>query len=232
MLARGLAARRPDLIEGIVSMGSPVLAPGRHPQGARLGRPAAQPAHPCRVRRDDERRLLRRRVRPAQLGGEPDARSTPSVAFTAIYSKRDGIVDWRACLDPAARARRGAHQPLRHGGRPGRDGPRARGAARPAGQAGQPGGSSCRRGGFAPRRSHVIAATSIAPRSSLAQCPPRPAGTPGPGRPERVEVGELGQRAGHEGVPGADRVDHLDRSRPRAGLALRGERGGARRLRG
>ena len=28
MLARGLAARRPDLIEGIVSMGSPVLAPG------------------------------------------------------------------------------------------------------------------------------------------------------------------------------------------------------------
>jgi hypothetical protein len=26
----------------------------------------------------------------------------PEVAFTAIYSKRDGIVDWRACLDPAA----------------------------------------------------------------------------------------------------------------------------------
>ena len=26
----------------------------------------------------------------------------PDVAFTAIYSKRDGIVDWRACLDPAA----------------------------------------------------------------------------------------------------------------------------------
>ena len=27
----------------------------------------------------------------------------PEVAFTAIYSKRDGIVDWRACLDPSAR---------------------------------------------------------------------------------------------------------------------------------
>ncbi len=26
------------------------------------------------------------------------------VAFTAIYSKRDGIVDWRACIDPTARA--------------------------------------------------------------------------------------------------------------------------------
>ncbi len=24
------------------------------------------------------------------------------MAFTAIYSKRDGIVDWKACLDPAA----------------------------------------------------------------------------------------------------------------------------------
>jgi triacylglycerol lipase len=23
-------------------------------------------------------------------------------SFTAIYSKRDGIVDWKACLDPAA----------------------------------------------------------------------------------------------------------------------------------
>jgi triacylglycerol lipase len=22
--------------------------------------------------------------------------------FTAIYSRRDGIVDWRACIDPAA----------------------------------------------------------------------------------------------------------------------------------
>ena len=24
------------------------------------------------------------------------------MAFTAIYSRRDGIVDWRACLDPDA----------------------------------------------------------------------------------------------------------------------------------
>ena len=26
------------------------------------------------------------------------------VDFTAIYSRRDGIVDWRACIDPLARA--------------------------------------------------------------------------------------------------------------------------------
>jgi triacylglycerol lipase len=26
----------------------------------------------------------------------------PEVGFTALYSRTDGIVDWRACLDPAA----------------------------------------------------------------------------------------------------------------------------------
>ena len=28
--------------------------------------------------------------------------SPPEVGFTALYSKTDGVVDWRACLDPAA----------------------------------------------------------------------------------------------------------------------------------
>ena len=32
MLARGLAVRRPDLISGIVTLGSPMLAPGRPPR--------------------------------------------------------------------------------------------------------------------------------------------------------------------------------------------------------
>ncbi len=30
MLARGIAVRRPDLVSGIVTMGSPMLAPGAH----------------------------------------------------------------------------------------------------------------------------------------------------------------------------------------------------------
>jgi triacylglycerol lipase len=28
----------------------------------------------------------------------------PEVSFTAVYSQRDGIVDWRACVDPLATA--------------------------------------------------------------------------------------------------------------------------------
>ena len=102
MLARGLAARRPDLIEGIVSMGSPVLAPGA------IHKVLAWDAQ-----------MLSRLTR-AGLGGmmsadcfggecarlsweESQLAIHPDLAFTAIYSKRDGIVDWRACLDPAAR---------------------------------------------------------------------------------------------------------------------------------
>lgn len=101
MLARGLAARRPDLIHGIVSMGSPVLAPGA--------------VHEV-LQKDAE--LLTRLTR-AGFGGlmsedciagdcarasfdETHAPLDPEVGFTAIYSQRDGIVDWKACLDPAA----------------------------------------------------------------------------------------------------------------------------------
>ena len=101
MLARGLAARRPDLIAGIVSMGSPMLAPGA--------------VHNI-LAWDAE--MLTRLTR-AGFGGlmsedciagdcarasfeETHAPIDDSVGFTAIYSQRDGIVDWRACIDPAA----------------------------------------------------------------------------------------------------------------------------------
>jgi triacylglycerol lipase len=101
MLARGLAARRPDLIEGIVSMGSPVLAPGA------IHKVLAWDAEVlARLTRAGFRGLMgsdcfggecaRLSFEESQLPIDPD------VAFTAIYSKRDGIVDWRACLDPAA----------------------------------------------------------------------------------------------------------------------------------
>jgi triacylglycerol lipase len=101
MLARGLASRRPDLVEGIVSMGSPVLAPGA------IHKILAWDA-------DMLARLTRvgfRGMMSADCFGGECARLSfeeshlpidPDVAFTAIYSKRDCIVDWRACLDPAA----------------------------------------------------------------------------------------------------------------------------------
>src|SRR5687768_6024872 len=101
MLARGLAVRRPDLVAGIVTLGSPMLAPGAHHASltrsvemlvrlSRAGWPGLMSedcvAGDCARQSFDESR-------------QPLA---PDVGFTAIYSKRDGIVDWRACVDPLA----------------------------------------------------------------------------------------------------------------------------------
>ena len=49
MLARGLAVRRPDLIAGIVTMGSPMLAPGRPPHRPHRRGRGAGPAEPRRA---------------------------------------------------------------------------------------------------------------------------------------------------------------------------------------
>ena len=102
LLARGIAARRPDLVDGIVTMGSPMLAPGA--------------VHP--VLAFDLALVIA--LRRAGLGGMMGADCTSgdcarlsweqsqaplpkSVAFTSIFSRRDGVVDWRSCLDPRAK---------------------------------------------------------------------------------------------------------------------------------
>jgi pimeloyl-ACP methyl ester carboxylesterase len=101
MLARGLAVRRPDLVEGIVTLGSPMLAPGAHHASlarsvemlvrlSRAGWPGLM-SEDC-VAGDCARQSFEESRQPMP----------PGVSFTAIYSKRDGIVDWRACVDPLA----------------------------------------------------------------------------------------------------------------------------------
>lgn len=103
MIARGIAVRRPDLVSGIVTLGSPMLAPGAHHRGlsasvdllvrlSSAGVPGLMSeecvAGNCARQSFDESR------EPVPTG----------VGFTAVYSKRDGVVDWRACIDPAAHA--------------------------------------------------------------------------------------------------------------------------------
>jgi triacylglycerol lipase len=103
LLARGLAVRRPDLISGIVTMGSPMLAPGAHHvlltagvdvlvRLSRAGVPGLM-SEEC-VAGSCARESFEESREPMPAG----------VSFTAIYSRRDGIVDWRACLDPEARS--------------------------------------------------------------------------------------------------------------------------------
>jgi pimeloyl-ACP methyl ester carboxylesterase len=101
MLARGVAARRPDLVSTIVTMGSPVLAPGAHHVSlsasievlVRLSRAGARGlmSVDC-VHGDCARQSFDESRQPLPAG----------VGCCAIYSRRDGIVDWRACVDPGA----------------------------------------------------------------------------------------------------------------------------------
>jgi len=100
--ARVLAVRRPDLVRGIVTLGSPTVDPmAVHPlvwvQGAALatlgsiGVPGVA-SHTC-VTGSCCRRFIE------DLRGDFPAKTR----FVAVYSRSDGIVDWRACLDPGAR---------------------------------------------------------------------------------------------------------------------------------
>ena len=103
MLARGVAARRPDLVSGLVTLGSPVLAPGAHHVSL-----AASVSLLVRLSRAGVPGLMSQDcVAGACARQSFDQGRAPlpeEVDFTAVYSRRDGIVDWRACLDPAARA--------------------------------------------------------------------------------------------------------------------------------
>ena len=100
--AKVLARRRPDLVSGIVTLGSPQKNPvAIHPLvraqvyavgalgtlGARgLFKHSCLWGDCCRDFWDD-------------LRGEVP----PSVGYVSVYSKTDGVVDWRACLDEGAR---------------------------------------------------------------------------------------------------------------------------------
>jgi triacylglycerol lipase len=100
--AKVLARRRPDLVGGIVTLGTPQADPyAIHPLVrlqllavgtlGTLGAPG----------------LFRRACLTgeccAEFWEESAAPVPRSVRFVSIYSRTDGIVDWRACLDPSAK---------------------------------------------------------------------------------------------------------------------------------
>jgi triacylglycerol lipase len=101
LFARALAVRRPELVSRIVTLGSPHLRPlAVHPlvllQGGwlatvgSLGVPGIA-RHSCRSGKCCER-----------FRSELQSPFPNEVGFTSVYSRSDGIVAWRACLDPAA----------------------------------------------------------------------------------------------------------------------------------
>lgn len=102
LMARGIAGRRPDLVDGIVTLGSPILAPGA--------------AHPIllfdlllltRLQRAGLARMMGEDCTSGMCARESWEQArvplAPGVGFTSVFSRRDGIVDWRSCLDPQAK---------------------------------------------------------------------------------------------------------------------------------
>jgi pimeloyl-ACP methyl ester carboxylesterase len=100
-LARVLAVRRPDLVESIACLGSPLtdqlaIHPLVHAQVkavALLGSLGAPGMFSYRCNSSCCAIVAEQLAAPFPDGPR----------FASVYSRRDGVVDWRACLDPAAR---------------------------------------------------------------------------------------------------------------------------------
>jgi triacylglycerol lipase len=101
-LARLLAHRAPDAVAGIVTLGSPLMDELAVHPWVKLHVRAVAALGSLRVPG-----LFSRACRDgACCAGSRDliAGEFPAgVPFVSVYSRTDGIVDWRACLDPAAR---------------------------------------------------------------------------------------------------------------------------------
>jgi triacylglycerol lipase len=88
VLAKVLAHRNPELVEQVITLGSPLSDPfDVHPltmAGVRAAHlfNVVRSGHPATV----EMRFLR------------DLAAPPKVPTTSIYSRSDGVVNWRACL--------------------------------------------------------------------------------------------------------------------------------------
>ena len=101
VLAKVLSHRRPDLVEQVITLGSPIGDPfDVHPL-TMAGVHAAGFFNAVRYRHAAtvEMRFLR------------DLKAAPRVPTTSIYSRTDGVVNWKACLrsDVNAIAVRGSH---------------------------------------------------------------------------------------------------------------------------
>ncbi len=103
MIARGIAVRRPDLVSGIVTLGSPMLAPAAHHRlltgSVGVLTRLSGAGVPGVMSKDCVGGAC------AEISFGETQRPLPTgVVMTNVYSRRDGIVDWRACIDPIGEA--------------------------------------------------------------------------------------------------------------------------------
>jgi pimeloyl-ACP methyl ester carboxylesterase len=101
VLAKAVAAARPDLVSGIVTLAAPTVA-RFPPSPLLLGHIAVAAA----LRTGHLPGLISWRCAVGSCGNRyRRALRAPFpgvVGFVSVFSRRDGFVDWRACRDPAA----------------------------------------------------------------------------------------------------------------------------------
>jgi triacylglycerol lipase len=100
-LAKVLATRRPDLVSGIVTLGSPQLAPLAVHPFVRLQLMAVGGLGSLGAPGLFKRSCLEGEC-CASFWEDLEAPLPRDVRFVSVYSRTDGIVDWRACLAPEA----------------------------------------------------------------------------------------------------------------------------------
>jgi pimeloyl-ACP methyl ester carboxylesterase len=102
-LGRSLAMRRPDLVAGVVTLASPLVDQfALHPFArlpVRLVGGLGSLGTPRLFRRECLRGECCTEIRSAGTREFP-----AGVGFVSVYSRTDGVVDWRSCLDPRAQA--------------------------------------------------------------------------------------------------------------------------------
>lgn len=99
MIARGIAVRRPDLVSGIVTMGSPMLAPAAHHRLLTGGVTVLNRLSAVGLKGVMSQDCVSGPC--AEVSFHEVRQPLPAgVAMTNVYSRRDGIVDWKACIDP------------------------------------------------------------------------------------------------------------------------------------
>ena len=82
VLAREVARERPDLVRSVVTLGSPVIGGPKYTRAAGF-----------------YERVLGEDVDAIEQAVEERNRIPISVPLTAIYSRRDAVVQWEACID-------------------------------------------------------------------------------------------------------------------------------------
>ncbi len=85
-IAREVARDRPEIVRRVVTFGSPVIGGPKYTTVARLASSQGWDLDEIEALVEERKRVPLR------------------VPVTALYSKRDGVVAWRACIDPEGQA--------------------------------------------------------------------------------------------------------------------------------